>query len=424
MPAPSAEAQAASAELSARIARRIAHAGGWIGFDAFMQAALHEPGLGYYGGASTQFGVGGDFVTAPGLSAQFGASVAAQLAQWFADAPDLPRRVIEFGAGDGTLVADVLAALDEAGVALDEYAIVELSGALRERQRDTIGRRLGQEGRGSGLAGVVRWWDALPGSIEGCIVGNELLDAMPVRLFRAQAGRILERGVTVQAPAPHAAAGATGQAQAPDGAPGVVPRFAHADRPADAAFAAAVSAALDEAMPDWRQASADPAFDYVSEWPEQALAWVADVGARLSHGALLLIDYGFTRAEFYHPQRSGGTLMCHRRHHAHPDPFDWPGLQDITAHVDFSAVATAGEAAGLTLAGYTSQARFLMNTGLLERLARHAPTDAVAHARAMRAVQTLLSEAEMGELFKAIAFVRGLAPQAAGFAQGDRSARL
>ena len=421
LPEPDAAARAASAALSARIAARIAAAGGWIGFDAFMRAALYEPGLGYYGGATARFGAGGDFVTAPMLSSQFGACVAAQLAQWFDGSPGLARRVVEFGAGDGSLAADLLLALAGAGLAPAEYAIVELSGALRERQRATIVQRLRAQApeQAGALISALRWWDTLPDAIEGCIVGNELLDAMPVRLFHAQRGRLHERGVALDATAavPHA----WSEDASHGGAfRGEVPRLVLADRAADAAFAQAVSAALDEAMPQGRE----EALDYVSEWPEQAAAWVADVGARLVRGAMLLIDYGFPRAEFYHPQRTGGTLMCHRAHRAHTDPLAWPGQQDITAHVDFSAVAQAGTSAGLVLAGYTSQANFLLNTGLLDRVARMPAADALARARQLQAVQTLVSEAEMGELFKVIAFVREIDARSVGFARGDRSARL
>lgn len=399
---------AGGGELARRIARRIDEAGGWIGFDAFMALALHEPGLGYYAGGAAKFGQAGDFVTAPGLSPLFAGCLAAQLSQWFADHPELPRRVVEFGAGDGALAADLIVAMEAAGVPLREYAIVELSGELRARQHDTIAQR--------GVAGSVRWWDALPDRIEGCVIGNELLDAMPVRLFRVAAGRVLERGVS---------------------ADGAGAGFAFADRPADAAFAAEVDSALQAgfaaAMTDWRDHVVQPAFDYVSELPEQGPAWVREVGARLSRGALLLLDYGFPRAEFYHPQRRGGTLMAHRRHRAHGDVLAGPGMQDITAHVDFSAVASAGEAAGLALAGYTSQARFLLNCGMLDAFAREQAAYGAGAAdvagmvdkvRQAQAVQVLLSEAEMGELFKAIAFVRGIDAASVGFSQGDRSHRL
>ena len=388
-------------ELAQRIAGRIEQAGGWIGFDAFMAMALHEPGSGYYAGGAAKFGQGGDFVTAPGLSPLFARCLAVQLSQWFADHPELPRRVVEFGAGDGALAGELIAALDAAGTPVAEYAIVELSGELRARQRETVARRLA-----AGDA-VVRWWDTLPQGIEGCVIGNELLDAMPVRLFRVAAGQAFERGVSLS------------------GA-----RFAFSDRPADGAFAAEIDAVLDagfsDAMPDWRAHATRPAFDYVSELPEQGPAWVREVGSRLSRGALLLLDYGFPRAEFYHPQRRGGTLMAHRRHRAHGDVLAEPGMQDITAHVDFSAVASAGEAAGLALAGYTSQARFLLNCGLLDAFSREQSSAAgvVDKARQAQAVQTLLSEAEMGELFKAIAFVRGIDAASVGFAQGDRSHRL
>ena len=430
--------QAAGGELARRIAGRIQDAGGWIGFDAFMAMALYAPGLGYYAGGAAKFGPAGDFVTAPGLSPLFARCIAAQLSQWFADHPDLPRRVVEFGAGDGALAGELIVALEAAGTPVGEYVIVELSGELRARQHATISRRLeaaGAHGKdGASSPDAVRWWDALPERIEGCVIGNELLDAMPVRLFRVAAGKVLERGVSlVEGGADadalaDAEAEADAKADAKAGAPRA--RFAFSDRAADGPFAAQVDAALQagfaDAVPDWRSHAAQPAFDYVSELPEQGPAWVREVGARLSRGALLLLDYGFPRAEFYHPQRRGGTLMAHRRHRAHGDVLHAPGTQDITAHVDFSAIASAGEATGLTLAGYTSQAHFLMNCGMLDAFAREQSeaTSAVDKVRQAQAVQVLLSEAEMGELFKAIAFVRGIDAASVGFTRGDRSHRL
>jgi SAM-dependent MidA family methyltransferase len=403
---PDPDALAHGATLARRIADRIRAQGGWLGFEAWMASALYEPGLGYYAGARAPFGPGGDFVTAPELTPLFAECVAVQISQWFGSVDPV---VVEFGAGSGRLAAGVLEALERAGTPVRRYRIVEVSGTLRALQRETLGRRV------PALLDRVEWLDALPASIEGVVLGNEVLDAMPVRVFEQVDGTLYELGVVV-----------AGEA---DGAPA----FDWAARPADARLRAAVADAL--------RAAGGPADDpftllgpgrYRSEIGEQASAWIGTVGRSLRRGAMLLLDYGFPAREFYHPQRDGGTLIAHRRHHAHAEVLRWPGLQDVTAHVDFSAIARAASAAGLDGLGYASQARFLLNCGMLERAAGFArpagegggACDSVGRVRALGAVQTLLSEAEMGELFKAIAFGRGMPDDAIGFARGDRTPSL
>lgn len=394
LPPPDPEARRVSDLLSQRIAARIAAAGGRIGFDAWMQAALYEPGLGYYAGGSRKFGPGGDFVTAPELSPLFGGCLAHQCAQWF---EHVPARVVEFGAGSGALAADLLAELALQGVVIEEYLIVEVSADLRDRQRATLAERVPQ------ALDRVRWLDAWPQAIDGVVLANELLDAMPARVFRLREGVVFERCVRV--------------ASVDDG----VPRFDWVDVAADARFEARVRGLLaqpiDEAGEEWPD-------DYVGEVGEQALAWVGEASRRLRRGALLLVDYGFPRREFFHPQRNRGTLMCHYRHHAHVDPFMLPGLQDVTVHVDFTGVAEAAVDAGLELLGYTSQAHLLFGLGVLDQLARTPVDSGLRYTRQAHAVQVLVSEAEMGELFKAIAFGRGLPPDAIGFVRGDRSGAL
>jgi SAM-dependent MidA family methyltransferase len=410
----------ASRRLSQVIAGAIAEAGGWIGFDAFMARALYEPGLGYYSGGSRKFGAAGDFVTAPLISPLFGRCLAAQLAQWFEQG--VPRTVYEFGAGTGALAATILAELADTGHADLRYRIVELSGELRARQRDTLLAEV------PALADKVDWLDALPAQIDGAVLGNELLDAMPVRLFELDGDRVWERGVTLAQAEDDPVPGA-GPVPVPGPAPGSgglppaagTPRFVFAERPADPDFEAAVRGAL--AMSGWAGQGGWPQ-RYRSELGEQAAAWVAAVGSRLRHGAILLLDYGFPAPEFYHPQRDRGTLACHYRHRVHDDPLWLPGLQDITAHVDFSAAAAAADSVGLAPLGYASQASFLFGCGLPELALRTSPTDTVQWARQAAAVQKLVSEAEMGELFKAIAWGRGLPDQAMGFARGDRRAAL
>jgi SAM-dependent MidA family methyltransferase len=369
------------------IARSVERAGGWIGFDRFMALALYAPGLGYYANTSAKFGhmpsSGSDFVTGPELTPMFGQTLAAQVAQALEKTGT--DTVWEFGAGSGALAVQLLHALDEMGRSDVRYRIVDLSGTLRERQQQALVR----------YADRVEWLNELPESMEGVVVGNEVLDAMPVRLVVRKLGAWHERGVVAQ-----------------NG------RFAFDDRPvARDPLVATIDAAIDEAN--------DESFmEYVTETHEAAMAFTRTVCAMLTRGAAFFIDYGFPRHEFYHAQRAGGTLMCHFRHRAHADPFLYPGLQDITAHVEFTGIAQAGVETGADLLGFTSQARFLMNAGITDVLSDIDPADVKRFLPAANAVQKLLSEAEMGELFKVIAFSRGIADTLDAFASGDRSHTL
>lgn len=375
LPAPSAAALAHSARVQEFIRGEIERAGGWIGFDRYMELALYAPGLGYYAAGARKFGdaaSGGDFITAPEISPLFAQALAAQVEQAFQHCAP---RVLEFGAGTGALARDLIDALARRGVRDLRYEIVELSADLRERQRATLAPR------------AVRWLDAPPSAFDGVIVANEVLDVMPVQLFAKRDGRVLERGVAV-----------------------ADERLAWATAPAGRELATAAEAIEAEvgALPD----------GYGSEVGLIVRAWIASVADWLAHGVLLAIDYGFPRREYYHAQRLMGTLMCHYRQRAHADPLWLPGLNDITAHVDFSAVADAAHAAGLDLLGYTSQAHFLLNCGLIDLLkADH------SHAQAS-AAHRLLSEAEMGELFKVIALGKGIDAPLLGFVRGDRSGSL
>jgi len=430
LPSPDAQALVLSRALSQRIAQDIAQQGGWIGFDEFMHRVLYEPGLGYYAGPMRKFGAQGDFVTAPELSPVFAQCLAAQVSQWFEQTEPV---VVEFGAGSGRLAAGLLNALHDMGTPVRRYLIVEVSSSLRERQRETIAQLAPEH------VGAVQWLDALPAQIEGVVIGNELLDAMPVRVFEIDSGRLQEVGVAMNE---------NGE-------------FAWATLAADTALTEAVNACfgsslsddlsddlrgdLNEALDKPMGESPDGAMDrplqvwqrfpgrYRSEIGLQGQAWVETVGRALRRGAMLLIDYGFSAREYYHPQRDQGTLVAHYRHRVHTDVFHLPGLQDVTAHVDFSAIARAGAAAGLDLLGYTSQSRWLINCGLLDRLAAltssaqtgdQGAAATIDAARTVGAAQTLLSEAEMGELFKVIAFGRGLADDARGFVRGDRRGTL
>ncbi|MGH8777851.1 class I SAM-dependent methyltransferase [Paraburkholderia sp.] len=397
LPAPDPTALAQSYALSAQIRADLAAAGGWLPFDRYMERALYTPGLGYYSGGSVKFGRraddGSDFVTAPELSPLFAATLARPVAQALADSGT--RDVIEFGAGTGKLAAGLLRALDAAQVPFDSYSIVDLSGELRARQRDTL------EAEVPALAARVRWLDALPDTFEGVVIGNEVLDAMPVRLFARTGGVWHQRGVALKDDA-----------------------FVFEDRPLDEANApaSAEDLALLQEIDETDAGTNDS--DYVTETHGAARAFTRTVCTMLASGAAFFIDYGFPRSEYYHPQRAQGTLMCHYRHRAHGDPFVYPGLQDITAHVEFTGIAEAGVETGADLLGYTSQARFLLNAGMTDALSAIDPSDAARFLPAANAVQKLLSEAEMGELFKVIAFSRGIDGALDAFARGDRSHTL
>jgi SAM-dependent MidA family methyltransferase len=371
--------------MATHLRAAIAQAGGWLSFEHWMAEALYAPGLGYYAAGSAKLAEpamrvepAGDFVTAPELTPLFGQVLAAQVAQVLEQTGT--HDVLEFGAGTGALAEQVIRALDANGVQV-HYRIVEVSADLRARQQARL----------APYAGRIEWLDRLPDAFEGCVLANEVLDAMPVQVFRwDEADALLERGVVT------------------DGEGG----FTWSDKPAPPRLTQLVS----ERMP--------PLADYVSETNLQGEAWVRGMGQWLRRGTALLIDYGFPRREYYHPQRTAGTLMCHLRHRSHADPFLAPGLQDITAHVDFTAMADAALAGGLNVLGYTSQARFLMNAGLMDHVTAVDANDAANYARLIAPVQKLLSEAEMGELFKVLAVGRGIEPPLLGFRRGDRRGTL
>ena len=367
-----------TAALSTHIRSAISAAGGWIGFDRYMALALYTPGLGYYANGSTKFGVlpqgqsqsdgsltgaGSDFVTAPVLSPLFGYAVAQQVAQALQATQTF--EIWEFGAGTGALALQLLDALDAMGQRVDRYTIVDLSDSLRARQADLLKKH----------AARVEWAAALPQSLQGVVLGNEVLDAMPVQLVARVGGVWHERGVN-----------ALGQWE---------------DRPTTLRPPIAV----------------DGAHDYLTEVHLQGEAFVRTLGAHLTQGAVFLIDYGFPEAEYYHPQRHMGTVMCHRAHQADPDPLALPGLKDITAHVNFTGVGVAAQDAGMEVLGYTNQAHFLMNCGIIDLIQKAPLAQRVA-------AQRLLMEHEMGELFKVIGLVKGAFFDAIGFARGDRTYRL
>jgi SAM-dependent MidA family methyltransferase len=355
-------------QLQATIAQAIDAAGGWLPFDRYMELALYAPELGYYARADHPFGrwsgSHSDFVTAPELTPLFGRTLAHQVAQAL-QATDTDT-VLEFGAGSGAL-AEVL--LESLGASAAHYRIVEVSAALRTQQSQRLAR----------FGSRVQWLERMDDGVNAVVLGNEVLDAMPVQLLTFDGRDWFERGVALDA---HGA-------------------FSWSDRlsalrpPHGGAFSAGS----------------------VTELHAHAQAFVASLARWLDRGAAFFIDYGFPAEEYYHPQRAGGTLMCHRAHRADDDPLRDVGHKDITAHVDFSGIALAGQDAGLDVLGYTSQARFLINCGLPEAMLR-------ADARQRAAAHMLLAEHEMGELFKVIGFAKGCSFDAVGFAAGDRLHRL
>lgn len=367
--------------LVARLREAIADAGGAVDFSTFMQGALYEPGLGYYAAGQHKFGPTGDFVTAPQMGTLFGECLAAQCRDVLAALGG--GAVLEFGAGTGALAAQVLEGLRDLGRLPDRYCILELSAELRQRQYDTLA------GRCPDLLSRCEWLAHLPSEFEGVVIASEVLDAMPVERFRSTRDG-LEIIQTCW-----------------DGT-----RFADTARPAAPGELATI-AALDLAP------------GYSSEAGVLAGHWVAGIADWLRRGVVLIIDYGFPAHEYYHPQRRQGTLMCHHRHRAHPDPYRHIGRQDITAHVDFTALARRAAAAGLEVLGFTHQAAFLLSLGLLDlvqaRMEQGADTQ---HWQLSQQVQRLTQSYEMGELFKVLALGRGVAPPLAGFTYLDHRERL
>ena len=349
------------------IDEQIARAGGWLPFDRYMALALYAPGLGYYANASRKFGTlpgsGSDFVTAPEMTPLFGRTLAVQVAEALDRTGT--REVWEFGAGSGVLARELLTMLGER---VARYTIVEVSGSLRARQQEAL----------APWADKVQWASELPQTLSAVVVGNEVLDAMPVKILVRKEAVWHERGVTVK-----------------DG------RLAWSD-------------VLTHLRPPVEPPGSQ---DYLTELHHHAEAFVRTLAERLQAGAAFFFDYGFPEAEYYHAQRHMGTLMCHRGHMADPDPLDAPGEKDITTHVNFTGIAVAAQESGLPTLGYATQGRFLVNCGIGELMQSATTADQIA-------AQRLVAEHEMGELFKVIAFQRGPFWDAVGFRTGDRTHTL
>ena len=373
------EAYSLTTAMLVRVHKAILAAQGWLPFDQFMSLALYEPGLGYYANQQPKLGImpqsGSDFVTAPELSPLFGAALAQQVAEALrvTDTDE----VWEFGAGSGALAHQLLSELKRLGCELKRFNIMDLSSTLKARQQSLLAE----------FGDQVKWLSEWPESMQGVVVGNEVLDAMPVKLLHRIEGKWHERGVVLAAQSDH-----------PDG-------LTWEDKPTDL------------------RPPLEPVgeHDYLTEIQPQGEAFVASLAERMlaseKGGAAFFLDYGFPEAEFFHPERHMGTLMCHQAHKADVNPLEAVGLKDITAHVNFTGIALAGQESGLQVLGYTSQARFLLNLGLAERMAE---SSLAQRAQAIK----LINEHEMGELFKVVGFATHGHWQAQGFAVGDRSHRL
>lgn len=381
LPIPSPEAQKHSQQLVELIQQKITDAGGWIDFAEFMHAALYTPGLGYYSAGNKKFGLGGDFITAPEISSLFGQTLANQFAQVMQATQG---HVLELGAGTGKLAADVLQALTQLDCLPDQYYILEVSDHLRQVQLEYLKQHLPDN-----LVQRIVWLNKLPDEFSGVIIGNEVLDAIPVHLIHTDNQQIYDRGVITTAQG-----------------------FDWLDKPLTEPHL--LDAVKNLHLPD----------GYLTELCPAANGLIRSLAQILESGAVFMIDYGFAAREYYHPQRNQGTLMCHYQQLAHTDPLVYVGLQDITAHVDFTAIAETGVDSGLHLAGFCTQAQFLMNCGVLDVMSQVSPHDMARYAPLAAAAQKLLSPAEMGDLFKVIAFTKNIEEPLLGFASGEKSHTL
>lgn len=382
LPEPSFDALNASRSLTNLIANDIRRNSGWISFAQYMELVLYAPGLGYYSGGAAKLGKDGDFTTAPEITPLFGGALARVAAGLMAQTGP---QILEFGAGTGKLARDILTELNAMGVPIHRYSIVEVSGELRARQERTL-RGFPQ----------VAWLDRFPSAFSGVVLGNEVLDAMPVHLVVKTEQGWKERGIGLSDK-----------------------NFVFRDRPCNPTLIAQI--------PD----AAGLPVGYLTEVHPVAAGFMRSLASMLDAGydetgyggAAILVDYGFPAHEYYLAQRAQGTMMCHYRHHAHPDPFYLPGLQDVTAHVDFTAMARAAIDGGLDMLGYTSQAAFLLDAGIGDLLLRTSPEDQLRYLPQANAVQKLISPAEMGELFKVLAVGKN-ARLPEKFGHNDRSHRL
>jgi len=367
LPVPDSDQVEHSSRLIEKIIQHIQSAGGVISFHDYMQACLYEAGLGYYTAGSTKFGASGDFVTAPEISSLFGQSLANQALDLFEQG--LERHILEFGAGTGKLCVDIIKRLNELGVEWSGYQILESSSDLQQRQKQLLEEKLAKQDLSK-----IKWLSGLPQDFNGLVLGNEVLDAMPVNVVVKSDGW-MELGVAFSAE-----------------------KFEWVEFSRNS-----------EAVQRIQQIDLhnDLAENYCTEVNLNYLPWFNGLQHGCNKAVVLLIDYGYEQHQYYHPQRTTGTLVCFYRHRVHPDPFVYPGLQDITAFVDFDAVAEAAEKAGFQVTGLTTQASFLMANGLLE-LSSSSQVDEIQQLEFAQQIKTLTLPGEMGEKFKVIGMQKNL----------------
>jgi SAM-dependent MidA family methyltransferase len=386
LPEPSAEEQERSRQLCAAIEQVCEQNDGAISFAHYMQMALYQPGMGYYSHGSRKFGAQGDFITAPEVSPLFAQCLARQIVEISQSLSDFS--ILEFGAGSGVMAADILLELERQNTLPGQYQILELSAELRQRQRDTIADKAPE------LLACVVWLDTLPEHFTGIVLANEVLDAMPVECFRRHGDAIEQMWVKFEAG-----------------------HLVSDYRPANKAVADAVAEIeqrREARLPD----------NYCSELNLMHRPWIEALFNSMDRGVVLLIDYGYGVSEYYHAERSQGTLMCHYQHRTHPDPFWCPGVQDITSYVDFSEVAHAAVDAGFEMLGYTSQATFLMGAGLAELHEQQVSDDVLVQVRLSQQIKTLTLPSEMGERFKVMGLMKNMDLSLSGFGFQDLRNRL
>jgi SAM-dependent MidA family methyltransferase len=369
LPTPDNVAKAISAQLQHQICQAIQAQQGWISFSDYMRMALYTPGLGYYSAGSIKLGAQGDFTTAPEITPLLGMTLTHTIAPILKQTQG---NILEFGAGSGRLAVSIMQTLAQQNTLPSHYAILEVSADLRQRQQIYIQQQL------PNLYPRFVWYDTLPNNFNGVILGNEVLDAMPCHLLYQHNNQWLERGVSLDTAA----------------------NFIFQDQALTHPVLQAAVSHLTLPSP------------YLTEIQLETQGFIRSLAQTLDQGAILLIDYGFEEAEYYHPQRCHGTLMCHYRHHMHTDPFFYPGLQDITTHIDFTALSKTAELAGLELAGYATQAHYLLAAGLLNWVT---PEDKASWYPISQAIQLLTSPAEMGDIFKVIAFSKNMSFPLPGF---------
>ena len=388
LPTPSEPAFQHSCAVKNMIRSEITKSGGWIPFTRYMELAIYSPGIGYYSSGTTKFGCAGDFVTAPEISSLFGRTIAKQAKQILKNIGEDSGDILEFGAGTGKLAIDLLLELENLNSLPRNYFILEVSGGLREQQKELF------KNFAPHLLSRVQWLENLPTKFKGLIFANEVLDAMPVNLVVWRENCLFERGVVWSGKGFEWSDHLLAEGELFTIAKEIIPPACFNTNSSDT---------------------------YISEINLSVRRFIRSLASILQQGAVILVDYGFGRDEYYHNQRNRGTLMCHYRHHAHDDPFYHPGLQDITSHVDFTAIKEAAVGEGLELLGYVSQAQFLINCGITEILARTPAENTVDYLPMANQLQKLVSPAEMGELFKVIGLGRDTKQSLIGFSNGDKS---